>query len=61
MEISLNGSKVKGAGSTVSELLSCLGLSREEALVKVNGQIRPEDWKLSGRDSVEVIKVVFGG
>lgn len=61
MEISVGSSKLSLEAKTISEVLSSLGLSREEALVKVNGSVRPEDWKLSPSDSVEVIKVVFGG
>lgn len=61
MRVSAGSAKMASAAKTVAELLHELGLNREEALVKVNGSVRPEDWKLSPADSVEVIKVVFGG
>jgi len=45
----------------VSSLLKSLGLMREEVVVKVNGRLAPDTKILSGKDKVEVIKVVFGG
>lgn len=45
----------------ISDLLKRLGLAREEVLVKVNGKLAPEDAEISGKDKVEIIKVVFGG
>lgn len=45
----------------VSGLLKKLGVMREEVVVKVNGRLVPDTRELSARDSVEVIRVVFGG
>ena len=46
---------------TVSELLLQLGASREEVVIKVNGKLAPETATVGQEDSVEIIKVVFGG
>lgn len=46
---------------TIQGLLKELGLMREEVVVKVNGRIAPETRQLGARDSVRIIKVVFGG
>ncbi len=46
---------------TVSELLKKLGASREEVVIKVNGRLAPETTTVGAKDSVEIIKVVFGG
>ncbi|MFH1394265.1 MAG: MoaD/ThiS family protein [Candidatus Micrarchaeota archaeon] len=46
---------------TVSELLKELGASREEVVIKVNGRLAPETINVGPEDSVEIIKVVFGG
>ncbi len=63
MIVKVDGVRKKCAFSrgTVSELLRKLGVQREEALVKVNGALVPEDSEVGGKDQVEVIKVVFGG
>ncbi|MCX6769343.1 MAG: MoaD/ThiS family protein [Candidatus Micrarchaeota archaeon] len=62
MKITVDGRKtsVKGA-RTVGEILSALKLSPEETLVKVDGKLAPEDTKVSGKDEVKVIRVIFGG
>ncbi|HID72745.1 TPA: MoaD/ThiS family protein [Candidatus Micrarchaeota archaeon] len=46
---------------TVTELLKKLGASREEVVIKVNGKLAPETTAVGAKDSVEIIKVVFGG
>lgn len=46
---------------TVAELLRRLKCMREEVVVKVNGRLAPETRILSGKERVEIIKVVFGG
>ena len=61
MQVEMSGSKIRSRAKSVSELLQSAGISREEALVKVNGVVRPDSWKLSAKDKVEIIKVVFGG
>lgn len=45
----------------VSALIRKLGYMREEVVVKVNGRLVPDTKALSGKDRVELIKVVFGG
>ena len=42
-------------------LLRALDISPQEALVKVNGKVRPEGTPFSKKDKLEVIRVVFGG
>jgi len=61
--IILDGKRVSvRAGATdIRALLKALGISPQEALVKVNGKVRPEGTHVSKGDSVEVIRVVFGG
>ena len=54
--------KVQGrAPKTVLELLACLSLSPQEALVRVDGKIRPEGHPIGTKNKIEVIRVVFGG
>jgi sulfur carrier protein ThiS len=53
--------RVQGSPKTVAQLLCALAFSREEAIVKVNGVVRPDGWNLASKDKIEVIKVVFGG
>ena len=62
MEIIVDGRKsaVKKA-STVGELIAQLGASSEEVLVKVNGKLAPNGAKISSKDEVKVMKVIFGG
>ncbi|MBI5228238.1 MoaD/ThiS family protein [Candidatus Micrarchaeota archaeon] len=45
----------------ISSLLRELKVMREEVVVKVNGKLAPETLKVGKNDSVEIIKVVFGG
>jgi sulfur carrier protein ThiS len=54
--------KTTGAAETdVSLLLKKLGISQEEAIVKINSKLAPETTKIRPSDKVEVIRVVFGG
>ncbi len=62
MDIILNNKKQQLAFSgTAQELLKKLNVRREEVVIKVNGRLAPETTELTDADSVEVIKVVFGG
>ncbi len=67
MAITLDGKtaklhgKKRGKPKTAGGLVSSLGLSREEVLVKVDGKVRPEGFSIAGAKKVEVIRVVFGG
>ncbi len=63
LNIRLDGrpKKVKGTAATITELLALLSLSPQEALVRVDGKIRPEAFPLGVKSKIEVIRVVFGG
>lgn len=54
------GREVKGA-ATVGGLIAALKLNNEEVLVKVNGKLAPNGMKLSQKDEVKVMRVIFGG
>ncbi|MBI5223269.1 MoaD/ThiS family protein [Candidatus Micrarchaeota archaeon] len=45
----------------LSALLKKMNLMREEVVVKVNGKLAPDSKVVGPSDSVEIIKVVFGG
>lgn len=61
--IVLDGKQVRvdTDASDVGQLLKTLEISPQEALVRVNGKLRPESMPISKKDEVEVIRVVFGG
>ena len=62
MEITVDGKKTNAkAATTVAGLLSSLGLNPEETLVKVNGRLAPNSAKISPKDEVKVMRVIFGG
>lgn len=63
MDVTLDGKKIKvrQKPATVAELLSMLNVNAEEALVKVNGNLAPNSAKITGKDEVKVMKVIFGG
>lgn len=62
MRVTLDGKDAKVASAaTVAELLALLGLSGEETLVKVNGNLSPNSARLSQKDEVKVLRVIFGG
>lgn len=44
---------------TLKELVNSMGLYTPEVVVKVNGKITPETYKLKGDEEVEVIQVVY--
>ncbi|MEK6978713.1 MAG: MoaD/ThiS family protein [Candidatus Micrarchaeota archaeon] len=52
--------KIKFSGN-VTALLRKLALRREEVVIKVNGKIVPDDSTISNKDTVKIIKVIFGG
>ncbi|VVB57573.1 Uncharacterised protein [uncultured archaeon] len=62
-DIRLDGRKtaVVGRPGSVRELLALLKISPQEALVRVDGKIRPDGFGLAGAKKVEIIRVVFGG
>lgn len=49
------------AGSTLVDLLEIIGINRETALVRLNGEIAVEEETLRDGDSVEVIMAISGG
>lgn len=64
LRIRLDGRPKKIEGrppNSVLELLARLSLSPQEALVRVDGKIRPEGHPLTAKSKIEVIRVVFGG
>lgn len=63
MKLVVDGKQKKVAANptSVGQLLAALKISSQEALVKVNGKIRPEGTPISKKDRIEVIRVVFGG
>jgi sulfur carrier protein ThiS len=62
MKITLDGRKttVKNA-SSVGGLVQQLKLNNEEVLVKVNGKLAADGAKISPKDEVKVMRVIFGG
>lgn len=48
-------------GITIKELLTKLGLNPEEVVVALNGEIVPEDSRLTESCEIEVLPVVSGG
>ncbi len=46
---------------TVNDLLRKEKIRREEVVVKVNGKLAPETTKVSNKDKLEIITVIFGG
>ncbi|MCX8194888.1 MAG: MoaD/ThiS family protein [Candidatus Micrarchaeota archaeon] len=62
MQVILDGRKAKvKAASSVGELISVLGLAKEEVLVKVNGKLASDRTPISKKDKVKVMRVIFGG
>ena len=62
--VRLDGESKSLAGKLPAEvgvLLARLSLSPQEALVRVDGRIRPENFKISKKSKIEIIRVVFGG
>ncbi|HIH22301.1 TPA: MoaD/ThiS family protein [Candidatus Micrarchaeota archaeon] len=63
MYLLLNNMKKKkmSFSGSITSLLGKLHLRREEVVIKVNGKIVPDDSRISGSETVEIIKVIFGG
>ena len=62
MQLVLDNQKKKLAFTgTAEQLLKKLKIRREEVVIKINGKLAPETTEVGGSDSVEIIKVVFGG
>lgn len=66
IEIVLNGEKtVIPGGATVENLISQLGLKRDQVAVEVNRTILKREawreWRLSPADAVEIVHFVGGG
>lgn len=65
MTVLVDGRKKKFPGTVknAGELLAKLGISREEALVKIGGEVVPETAPLPKNPSgkIEIIRVVYGG
>lgn len=62
MMIEVNGKMIMmQKAADVASLLSGLGLSREETLVKINGKLASDGRKIRQNDQVKVIRVIFGG
>ncbi|MEK6982007.1 MAG: MoaD/ThiS family protein [Candidatus Micrarchaeota archaeon] len=45
----------------IQKLLKQEKIRREEVVIKVNGKLAPETTIVGDKDTVEIIKVVFGG
>lgn len=66
MQIVLNGEMTESAvGSTLTDLLQQLGISRERVAVELNGAIIPkasyDEQLLSDGDKIEIVHFVGGG
>lgn len=62
MEILVDGRKRKiRPVATVGELVSRLGLAKEEVLVKVNGRLAADSTPICKKDEIKVMRVIFGG
>ena len=61
MELTLDGRKTAAKGATVGEILQNLGLNPEEVLLKVNGKLSANGAKVSAKDVVRIMRVIFGG
>lgn len=48
-------------GATVGELVTKAGFNSEIVLVRIGGEIVPEDTKLTGKGRIELLRVVSGG
>ena len=56
-----NDKKNMDFSGTVDQLLKQLNIRREEVVIKINGKLAPETTNVDVNDTVEIIKVVFGG
>ncbi len=48
-------------GSTLKGLVEKIGFNSETVLLRVGGEIVPEDTKITGKEKIEILKVVSGG
>lgn len=46
---------------TIADVLQKLGINRETVVVAKNGTLAPESEKVTGKDRLEVIQVIYGG
>ena len=53
--------RMTGEPGSVRELLALLKISPQEALVRVDGKIKPDGFPLLGAKKIEIVRVVFGG
>lgn len=53
--------KISRVPKNCMQLLKNLEISRQEALVKIDGRFRDPDSSLAGVKRIEIIRVVFGG
>ena len=56
-----NKSKSVKFKGMIKDFLQKERIRREEVIIKVNGKLVPETTKVSDKDTVEIITVVFGG
>jgi|YelNatPaOPRAMG01_1025707.scaffolds.fasta_scaffold175778_1 sulfur carrier protein ThiS len=63
MEVYLDGKKIKldKKFSKLSEILEELKISKQIAIIKVNGKITPSQNSIKPNSKIEIIRVVFGG
>jgi len=62
MQLIINNEKKElEFNGTAAQLIKELNMRREEVVIKINGKLAPETTQVNGSDSVEIIKVVFGG
>ncbi len=62
MKIYINNKQknIKFKGKII-DLIHKLKLRREEVLVKINGYLREDDYRIKDNDKVEIIQFIFGG
>jgi len=62
MKIKIEGKEAElNFSGTAGGLLRLMKLSRESHIVKLNGRIVPDGEKISEGDSVELLRVIYGG
>jgi sulfur carrier protein ThiS len=55
------GGHKKGKGSTVAEVLRSVDINPQNVLVRLEGEIVPDDMKVREGQKLEALKVVSGG
>jgi len=48
-------------GASLKDLVEKIGFNTETVLLRVGGDIVPESTKITGKEKIEVLKVVSGG